>query len=45
MLTGESVKVDFALDKTMRPDGDKRELGVIANFRGYQPEIDEPVDR
>jgi hypothetical protein len=31
MLTAESVKVDFALDKTMRPDVDKRELGIIAN--------------
>lgn len=28
--TAESVTVDFALDKTMQPDGDKRELGVIA---------------
>jgi hypothetical protein len=24
------VKVDFALDKTMRPSGDARDLGVIA---------------
>ncbi len=31
MLTAESVKVDFALDKTMRPDGDQRVLGIIAN--------------
>jgi len=31
MLTAESVKVDFALDKTMPPgDVDKRPLGIIA---------------
>jgi hypothetical protein len=29
-LGGDSVKVDFALDKTMRPVGDARDLGVIA---------------
>lgn len=32
LLTGESVKVDFAVDKTLRPDGgDKRDLAIIAN--------------
>jgi hypothetical protein len=31
MLTAESVKIDFALDKTMRPEGDQRVLGIIAN--------------
>jgi hypothetical protein len=30
LLTGDSVKVDFALDKTVPPDVDKRELGVVA---------------
>ncbi len=31
LLTAESVKVDFAVNKTMRPDGDQRDLAVIAN--------------
>jgi hypothetical protein len=31
MLTADSVKVDFTVDRTMRPDGDKRDLGIIAN--------------
>lgn len=32
VLSGESVRVDFALDKSMAPDGpDGRELGVIAH--------------
>jgi hypothetical protein len=30
MLTADSVKVDFALDKSFRADGDVRELGIIA---------------
>lgn len=30
MLTAESVKVDFALDKSIPPGVDKRELGIIA---------------
>jgi hypothetical protein len=36
MLTGESIKVDFALDKTIPPGdgGDKRELGLIASSVG-----------
>jgi hypothetical protein len=34
LLTGESVTVDFAVDKTMRPDGDKRDLAIIANSIG-----------
>jgi len=34
LLTGESVKVDFTLDKTVPPDVDKRDLGVVANSIG-----------
>jgi hypothetical protein len=34
MLAADSIKVDFALDKTLQPEGDKRELGVIANSVG-----------
>jgi hypothetical protein len=30
MLTMETVKVDFALDKSLAPGVDKRELGIIA---------------
>jgi hypothetical protein len=30
MLTTDSVKVDFALDKSFRMNGDVRELGIIA---------------
>lgn len=30
LLTGDSVRVDFALDKTVPPGIDKRELGVVA---------------
>ncbi len=30
LLTGDSVRVDFALDKTVPPDVDKRDLGVVA---------------
>jgi hypothetical protein len=37
LLTGESVKVDFAVDKTMRPDGDARNLAIIANSVGISP--------
>lgn len=37
LLTEQSVKVDFGLDKTMRPDSDSRELGVIANSVGIAP--------
>ena len=37
LLTGESIKVDFSVDKTMRPDGDKRELAIIANSVGITP--------
>ncbi|HEY3824761.1 MAG TPA: hypothetical protein VGL82_09390 [Bryobacteraceae bacterium] len=29
MLTADSIKVDFIVDKTMRVDGDKRDLGFI----------------
>jgi hypothetical protein len=35
MLTAESVRVDFALDKSLPPTGgDKRELGIVANSVG-----------
>ena len=34
LLTGESVRVDFALDKTIPPDVDKRDLGVVATSVG-----------
>lgn len=34
LLTGESVRVDFALDKTIPPDVDKRNLGVVATSVG-----------
>ncbi len=30
-LKGDSVTVDFTVNKTMRPDGDKRELAIVAN--------------
>ena len=33
-LTSDSVKVDFALDKTLPPSVDKRDLGVIATSVG-----------
>jgi hypothetical protein len=34
MLAGDTVKVDFALDKSLPPGVDKRELGVIATSVG-----------
>ena len=34
LLTGDSVTVDFALDKTIPPDVDKRDLGVVATSIG-----------
>jgi len=34
LLTGDSVKVDFALDRSLPPDVDKRELGIIATSVG-----------
>lgn len=34
LLTAESVKVDFALDKSLPPEIDKRELGIIATYVG-----------
>lgn len=38
LLTGDSVKVDFALDKPLPPSpGDRRELGVIATSMGFEP--------
>jgi hypothetical protein len=36
-LTTDSVKIDFALDKSFKPDQDKRELGVIAGSAGLAP--------
>jgi len=38
MLTAESVRVDFALDKSLPAnDADKRELGIVANSVGIGP--------
>ena len=37
MLTADSVKVDFTVDRTMRPDGDKRDLGIIVNSVSISP--------
>jgi hypothetical protein len=34
MLAPESVKVDFALDKSLPPDVDRRELGIIVTSVG-----------
>lgn len=34
MLAADSIKIDFYLDKTFRPDRDKRDLGVVANSVG-----------
>ena len=34
LLDGDTLKVDFALDKTIPPDVDKRNLGVIATSIG-----------
>ena len=34
MLTAESVRVDFALDKSLPPGIDRRELGIIATSVG-----------
>ena len=34
MLSGDPVKVDFALDKSLPPGVDKRELGIIATSVG-----------
>ncbi|MGA2590620.1 MAG: hypothetical protein ABSH32_11935 [Bryobacteraceae bacterium] len=37
-LDGESVSVDFSVDKTIPPNAtDKRELGVIVSEVGFQP--------
>jgi hypothetical protein len=36
-LAAESVKVDFALDKSLPPGVDKRELGIIATSVGISP--------
>ncbi len=36
-FVGDSIKVDFTLDKTLPPQGgDKRELGVIATMVGFE---------
>lgn len=37
LLSGPSVKVDFAVNKTFRPDGDARELALIANSVTLNP--------
>ncbi|HUO28922.1 MAG TPA: hypothetical protein VMU80_06885 [Bryobacteraceae bacterium] len=38
LLSGDSVRVDFAVDKTMPPTpSDKRELGVVVSMIGFQP--------
>jgi hypothetical protein len=37
MLTTESVKVDFALDKNLPPGVDSRELGIIATSVALSP--------
>ena len=38
LLAGESVKVDFSLDKTLPPTAtDQRELGVVASTVGFSP--------
>ena len=34
LLTADSIKVDFELDKTLPPDIDRRPLGVIATSVG-----------
>jgi hypothetical protein len=33
-LTGDTVKIDFALDKTIPPEVDKRSLGLVATSIG-----------
>lgn len=37
MLSTESVKIDFALDKSLPPDVDVRELGIIVTSVGISP--------
>ncbi len=38
LLNGESVRVDFAVDKTMAPTAaDRRELGLVVLLVGFQP--------
>ena len=38
MITGDSVKVDFSLDKAMAPSGaERRELGVVVNAVSLGP--------
>jgi len=37
LLAGDSVKVDFTLDKSIPPGADKRELGVVATSIGLVP--------
>lgn len=37
LLSGPSVKVDFTVDKTFRPAGDARDLGIIANSVTLNP--------
>jgi hypothetical protein len=38
LLTGDSVKVDFALDRTVPPSAaDQRELGIVVSSVGFEP--------
>jgi hypothetical protein len=38
LLTGESTRIEFQLDKTMAPaNGDVRELGIVAQSIGLEP--------
>ena len=37
LLAGDSVRIDFALDKSVPPGVDKRELGIVASSVGLSP--------
>lgn len=37
LLQNAAITVDFTVDKTMRPPGDKRELAIIANSVSITP--------
>jgi hypothetical protein len=38
LLSGDAVKVDFSLDRTMPPTAvDRRELGVVVSMVGFRP--------
>ncbi len=36
-LNAESITVDFSVNKTMQPEGDKRELAIVANSVSLAP--------